>query len=272
MYTALIQSTEEKVLADEIDKTHGPFICESCRGDVIIKQGYIRDEHFAHKAFANCDYAGESMEHLRIKKEIYNWLKETIGSKVKNIELEKHLGDVRPDVYVEGTKKKIAIEVQASSLTAERIITRTKRYYEKGIYVLWVLPYDKSRFIAFHRIHKCDMACEFRMLEFERVINYMSFKTLIFWEPGGFIVGNVEDSFTDGSEYYDTDGNYQSHAPYKKKMIKILGYIVKNQTLGNLHLSDAKEFEMPMGKYTLPARKIVTFDWRKVPGAIRKRK
>jgi competence CoiA-like predicted nuclease len=258
MFTALLQKTSKKVHADIAVKGEGTFLCESCKAEVILRQGLVREEHFAHKTGSNCGYDGESMEHLRIKKSIYEPLIATLGGKVKNIEMEKHLGSVRPDIFVEGNRKKIAIEVQASALTPEQIIYRTKCYAAKDIYVLWILPSDRNRFIAFNKIRGKEMPCEFRLKEFERIISYMSFKTLIFWditnfESRDFIVAKVDDTYTEAVEFYDKDyGGHRNFESRKIKTIKILGTTLVNVKLKDLQLSIAKEFDMPQGSYSLP--------------------
>jgi competence protein CoiA len=64
--------------------------------------------------------------------------------------MELPLGTVRPDVSAEINGTPVAIEVQISSLSIETIMRRTIDYHQKGIYVLWLLPWtpelDKERY------------------------------------------------------------------------------------------------------------------------------
>jgi competence protein CoiA len=55
--------------------------------------------------------------------------------------MERNLGTVRPDVsaYIDGVP--VAIEVQLSSLSLDKIRYRTAEYARKGIYVLWLPLY-----------------------------------------------------------------------------------------------------------------------------------
>jgi competence protein CoiA len=58
--------------------------------------------------------------------------------------MERDLGAVRPDVsaYINGVP--VAIEVQASNLTLEKIRRRTEEYARRGIYALWLPIYKES--------------------------------------------------------------------------------------------------------------------------------
>ena len=49
------------------------------------------------------------------------------------------MGTIRPDIYACMDGIQIAIEVQLSTLTLERIIYRTSEYAKKGIYVSLVI-------------------------------------------------------------------------------------------------------------------------------------
>ncbi len=63
---------------------------------------------------------------------------------VEKCELERDLGTVRPDVsaYIRGIP--VAIEVQLSNLSIERLAYRTSEYSRKGIYVLWLPLYTPA--------------------------------------------------------------------------------------------------------------------------------
>lgn len=137
------------VIADHAVLLGGVYHCPSCKGEVTLKSGYVRIPHFAHKVATSCEYAGESILHIKMKQQIYDHLEATIKGKVVSIELEKPLGIIRPDVYIEGKKHRIGIEVQASVLTPAQILERTRRYHKLGIHVLWVVPFEKSRLITF---------------------------------------------------------------------------------------------------------------------------
>jgi len=77
---------EDAVLLKAIDQTQipvmakpelrgGHFNCPACKDEVILKAGSIVIPHFAHKACTACNFGtGESLEHLRIKRYVYDHL------------------------------------------------------------------------------------------------------------------------------------------------------------------------------------------------------
>jgi competence protein CoiA len=110
---------------------------------VTLRRGGIIAPHFAHKPPVTCEYGtGESEEHRRCKISIYEALiKHPL---VKKCEMERDLGAVRPDVSAYINKVAVAIEVQASNLTLERIRRRTEEYARRGIYALWLPIYREN--------------------------------------------------------------------------------------------------------------------------------
>lgn len=144
MLTSIRVADSTKVIARNVTKGDGPFICPECRGETIVRKGQFKVHHFAHKPPIHCEYGtGESEEHRRCKEEIYNELCKLDGIEC---ELEKPLGLVRPDIYIESrrTNNRYAIEVQLSSLSVDKIIERTKEYARLGVYVLWLPQYNST--------------------------------------------------------------------------------------------------------------------------------
>src|SRR5215204_108640 len=136
MLTAM-NGAGEKVHARLADRDSSPFTCFCCRSQVTLRRGQAKAAHFAHRPPVTCEYGqGESDEHRRAKEEIYEHLSRL--PHVTKLELERDLGEVRPDVscYIGGVP--VAVEVQASSLSVERIAQRTAEYARKGVYVLWL--------------------------------------------------------------------------------------------------------------------------------------
>jgi competence protein CoiA len=143
MLTAIRQVDGQKVGAWEVDRTERPFLCPCCSEIVTLRRGGIIAPHFAHKPPVTCEYGtGESEEHRQCKISIYEAL--AADPLVKKCEMERDLGAVRPDVsaYINGVP--VAIEVQASNLTLEKIGRRTGEYARRGIYVLWLPIYKES--------------------------------------------------------------------------------------------------------------------------------
>src|SRR5215217_572730 len=113
-----------KVHARLADRAAGPFVCFCCRSQVTLRRGAAKAAHFAHRPPVTCEYGqGESDEHRRAREEIFEHLSRC--THVTKLELERDLREVRPDVscYIGGVP--VAVEVQASSLSVERIAQRT---------------------------------------------------------------------------------------------------------------------------------------------------
>ena len=144
MLTAIRQHDGQKVGAWEVDKSDKPFLCPCCNEVVTLRRGGIKAPHFAHQPPVTCEYGtGESEEHRRCKISIYEALLEDC-SRVRKCEMERDLGAVRPDISAYINNVPVAIEVQASNLTLEKIFRRTQEYARRGIYVLWLPIYKES--------------------------------------------------------------------------------------------------------------------------------
>jgi competence protein CoiA len=143
MLTAIRQIDCKKLTAKEANKADAPFICQCCDKRVSLRKGGVRSSHFAHFPPVTCEYGvGESEEHRRCKIEIYEHL--INHPKVTKCEMERNLGTVRPDISAYINNVPVAIEVQLSTLSLEKIERRTADYASKGIYVLWLPKYQTS--------------------------------------------------------------------------------------------------------------------------------
>lgn len=133
-----------RIYAWEASKSDGPFVCPGCKWPAILKEGYFVAAHFAHEPGADCPYAtyhsGESEAHYGAKKEIFTALSACEG--VTDLKLERYIGPVRPDVSFRLNGVPIAIEMQISKINAKIIERRTKEYTRRGIYLLWVTPWQ----------------------------------------------------------------------------------------------------------------------------------
>lgn len=111
------------------------YVCPACRGPLRLKKGQVIQPHFAHISLANCHYSNEneSREHLNLKAALYRWGKQAVTT-----EVEAFLPELQQvaDVLLAG---KIALEVQCSPLSQERLAERTRNYQRAGYQVLWLL-------------------------------------------------------------------------------------------------------------------------------------
>ena len=138
MLTALNENGKLlNLLMDEPQK-NDHFYCPGCQGQVRLKQGTILRPHFAHIILKDCHYAyeNESAQHLELKSALYRWLKHEVAVEIEAVLPE--LGQIA-DLLVE---EKLALEVQCSSLSIQRLLERTKAYQDQGIEVLWLLGKD----------------------------------------------------------------------------------------------------------------------------------
>lgn len=128
----------------ETEKQQQPFYCPECKRNLVLKKGDRKEHHFAHEINANCKFGiGESQLHLSIKKELFLYLKSQPN--IKNCDLERYLGTVRPDLSMRINNIPIAIEIQCSNIPIETIQHRISEYTRKNIYLLWVFPYENLK-------------------------------------------------------------------------------------------------------------------------------
>jgi hypothetical protein len=120
---------------------------------VVLKAGRIRIAHFAHKPDADCAFGAKmSLAHLEAQRRIADALRRRGISAQLEAFLPALAGDRRIDVLAwppDRPTARIAIEVQASAITAEMIAIRTRSYSLEGVAPLWLRLID---FSAFERI------------------------------------------------------------------------------------------------------------------------
>ena len=89
-------------------------------------------------SLATCQYysENESLQHLTLKKRLYHWFKQT-----EQVEIEHFLPELQqtPDLLV---NKTLAIEIQCSHLSIQRLRERTEMYRAHGYTVLWLMGKD----------------------------------------------------------------------------------------------------------------------------------
>lgn len=109
------------------------YFCPVCQGEVILKRGQVKIAHFAHRSTRNCQgfSEGETTAHLFGKKFLYEW-DERKG------QLEASLPEIqqRPDLLL---SNKLAVELQCSPLSIERLHARTFGYRNSGYRQWWLL-------------------------------------------------------------------------------------------------------------------------------------
>ena len=121
-------------LEEKIEKG-ADFVCPACSGAVRFKKGKVMQPHFAHVSLEECRFyrENESVEHLNLKAELFRWAVQT-----EKVEVEAFLPALQQiaDLLVD---EKLALEVQCSPLSIERLQERTLSYRQRGYQVLWLL-------------------------------------------------------------------------------------------------------------------------------------
>lgn len=189
-------------------KDRGPWICPECRSEVIHKSGRIRVPHFAHRPPVTCAYGlGESDAHRRCKMAIYEAMLE--DPRVTECAIERDLGSVRPDVsaYVDG--KPLAIEVQASCLSMDRIIARTTEYMTKRVPVLWTGLWQDAL-----------LADQYAPKVWEKWLHAVYFGRIYYWQSGlDLIPVHFGDHmlWVEESQWYDSAGESRTAGGYERR-------------------------------------------------------
>lgn len=208
MLCAIRASDNKKVLASDEIRTNRPFYCPRCRDEAILKKGSIKIHHFAHRPPVTCEYGkGETEQHRRCKLEIFEGLKE--HRRFRQVELEKDMGTVRPDVSALMDDTPIAIEVQISALSMDRIIYRTLEYAKKGIYVLW-LP-----------IYNIDLDSDrYSPTAWEKWIHAAYYGRVYYWIDGVQILPyhfSESTHFVETRHWYNQYGDEEAAGGYEKR-------------------------------------------------------
>lgn len=127
--------------------------CGSCGRPLSLKNGPIKQSHFAHYKNTDCQNfsEGETEEHLKGKLVFAQWCDQF------NLpyQLEAYLPELkqRPDLLL---GSKIAIEFQCSSLSLARFVERTETYQRHGYQVIWVVG---KQFFVGKRLTAFQRAC-----------------------------------------------------------------------------------------------------------------
>lgn len=139
----------ENLKKNDIYKKNLKMTC--CDSRAIMKTSHLGLQFFTHHAKKNCNFKPESIEHLMLKKYVYEILK-NLGYKA-DIEKNIFINDVqrRPDVLLEINDLKIVFEIQATKQNVALIKQRSKEYVKNNMIVVWLnlfdcIGYNLSRF------------------------------------------------------------------------------------------------------------------------------
>jgi len=111
------------------------WLCIECKKPLFYNPNL---NCFKHRGQKPEGFEPETVEHKTMKDYWYHIF--PLFNSIKSRTLEYWLGDQIADVYFELREngEKIAIECQNSPISSKKIMERTAKYTNKGIYVLWV--------------------------------------------------------------------------------------------------------------------------------------
>lgn len=195
-------------------KADGPFICRECFSDAVVRKCAEKRDHFAHTArLSPVLGSGESVLHAACKEEIClalhtqfpngNWAVE------RPIPAKGGVPQLVPDISGRVNDERVAIEVQASTLTIPRIIERSQAYAKRKVALVWLVPLSEA------------LGEEpFRPRLYERYLHSMYFGRTYYWWAGlGSTVKAVHYDVAvrhiEAREWYE-DGELVSAGGYDK--------------------------------------------------------
>jgi competence protein CoiA len=250
-----IDQSGKKCISWDTEKDLGPFYCPECQCKVQLRKGKIKIHHFAHIPPVNCLYGvGESEEHYRIKKELYEFF--STQSNCTKCELERRLKGVRPDISLYINNKPVAIEIQKSTLSIDNIIKRTEIYTKLGIFILWILPGGSPKCIE----HKKTGDKVYRIKEWELFLHSLYYGRLYYWITENKIkVVHFSDYmlYKEYSEWYEDGGDLVSAGGYqfKAKRLKVIVPFDKELEIDRDFINSSRD-SFKTGKWTIPECKI----------------
>jgi hypothetical protein len=283
MLTAIRTYDNEKVIGNYISKDNqSEYICEYCRKKVVHHKSdtRVRIGHFKHRqGESDCpNQTKETEYHIKTKLDIYSYIKNGWGDRLKLIELEKWIcnNSIRPDIYIETKINKIAIEVQATILTVSEIKSRTQNYSKNGINVLWILPFEFKRIWEYkvvqvgygddRNISDCVLAEKVKMKEMEVFLYWAYLKQLVFWDlehkhSDSFICVGFDEYKNDDVLFWKDD-EVHSYSGRITKTIKTAVWIKYNLEFPDFKTTFAREFKVPYPyrNYAIPERDLFTYD------------
>ncbi|WP_307976308.1 competence protein CoiA family protein [uncultured Streptococcus sp.] len=222
----------------EKSPSRGVYFCPGCQTAVRLKAGKIMRPHFAHVNLESCDFynENESAEHLNLKAGLFNSLAST-----EQVVVEQVLPDLNQiaDLMV---NSKLALEVQCSRLSEERLRERTHTYHQAGYQVRWLL--GKKLWLAgrLTSLHKQFLYFSrnmgFHLWELDAEYGLLRLKYLIYEDLRGQVHYLEETCSFDGDIYAFLRKPYQAQSlkSYQVASDKgIVTYIQKQLAYGNAY-------------------------------------
>lgn len=228
---AISEKTRKKVFCASVTKKDGPFYCPKCNSTAIVRKCSEKEDHFAHKPRLSPVLTSKDQSlHTECKNAICNYLSNQFPdgkwAVERAIDASKSLGTKRivPDISGRINGIPIAIEVQKTAYTLNKIKEKTEIYNKWNVYVLWIIPLREE-------LGDDD----FRPRLFEKYLHAMCFGRAYYWvptKPTRLLPVHFSYScrYIEPTSFYDEDGEEKSfggyYLPYKTiKRPNSIGYI-----------------------------------------------
>ncbi len=173
------KADNKRVEAEFITKADGPFFCQSCLSEAIVRKCVEKVDHFAHHARLSPVVGRKDHQlHNNCRDEICSILQSTFPDGKWDTERsipakpDKNLKEIIPDISGRINNQPIAIEVQTSSYTINKLVEKTIEYHRRKVAVLWLVPL------------KSELGSEpFRPRLFEKYLHSLYFGRIYYWIP-----------------------------------------------------------------------------------------
>ncbi|HCS20128.1 MAG TPA: hypothetical protein DIW47_06120 [Bacteroidetes bacterium] len=217
-----------RLYADYAKKSDGPFYCDRCKSEAILRVCSEKATHYAHKALKTSLVSSRDQElHNKIRDELCAYLNNDLEERVWRVEVPLYTEDetgkkvtVQPDIVgrikPDPTSKKrpkgmpVAIEIQRSTYSIKYLFDRLNHYRKLGIHVLYIIPITK----------KLPQKERFRPRLFEKFLHQAYFGRVYYYDindqPGTLCPMHYSAAigYVPYSEFYSEGGEHQEHGDY----------------------------------------------------------
>jgi hypothetical protein len=227
MLVALSTPENSRIEANDGEKGRS-YICPNCKCAVVFARGTKVRWHFKHEKNSACTYGGESWQHEQAKSAILDGARQRDLEATPELEILSIEGDRRADVIVWGPKthrlvehdqRRLAFEVQYSSLDCTALISRTRAYMAAGVPVVWIPVVDAQKFksLGFEQARKLFRVPGYAApVWIETIANFLGHFWLYVPQTNSFWRGWLKPHwlYKNPSEGYDSSGEYHSSGGY----------------------------------------------------------
>lgn len=212
---AISEKTGKKVFCAYVTKKDGPFYCPKCNSTAIVRKCSEKEDHFAHKPRLSPILTVKDQSlHTECKNSICNYLSKQFPegnwAVERSIPASERLETkmIIPDISGRINNIPVAIEVQKTAYTLNKIREKTEIYNKWGVCVLWIIPLREE-------LGDDD----FRPRLFEKYLHAMYFGRAYYWiptKPNWLLPVHYSFScrYIEPTSFFDEDGEEKSFGGY----------------------------------------------------------